>query len=161
MNFQGLRKPSFYSYQFLNRLGDTELISSDKDSWVCKSANGVQLLFWNFTAPVTNESNQKFYTKDVPAKNAGPLRVAIKGIPPGNYTQRIYRVGYQINDVYADYLRLGAPQNLTRGEVNQLAEKNDGRAVSTTKVVVSRAKPYQYEVSLLQNDVFLIVLDKK
>jgi xylan 1,4-beta-xylosidase len=160
MNFQGLRKPSFYSYQFMNRLGDTELVSSDKDSWVCKSANGLQILFWNFTAPVTNESNQKFYTKDVPAKEAGPLHVSIKGIPAGTYTQRIFRVGYQINDVYADYLRLGAPQNLTRGEVNQLAEKNDGRAVSTTKVIVSRGKPFEYNVTLLENDVFLITLER-
>ena len=161
INFQGLRKPSFYAYQFLNRLGDTELISSDKDSWICKSANGVQILFWNFTSPVTSESNQKFYTKDVPARDAGPLRVLVKGLPAGSYTQRIYRVGYQINDVYADYLRLGSPQNLTRGQVNELAQKNDGRAVSTSQIIIGRAKPFEYDVSLLENDVFLITLDKK
>ena len=161
MNFQGLRKPSFYAYQFLNRLGDTELVSSDKDSWACKSTSGVQVLFWNFTSPKTDESNQKFYTRDVPAKQVGPLQLSVKGIPPGTYTQRIYRVGHQMNDVYADYLRLGSPQNLTRGQVNELAQKNDGRAVSTTQVVVSRAKPFQYKVTLRENDVFLITLDKK
>ncbi len=30
LNFQGLRKPAFYAYQFLNRLGDEELASSDR-----------------------------------------------------------------------------------------------------------------------------------
>jgi xylan 1,4-beta-xylosidase len=161
MNFQGLRKPSFYAYQFLNRLGETELISSDKESWVCKTVNGVQILLWNFTPPKTDESNQKFYPRDVSAKEAGPLRVSVKGLPAGTYTQRIYRVGYQINDVYADYLKLGSPANLTREQVTELAQKNDGRAVSTTRVTVGRDKSFQFNGSLRENDVYLITLEKK
>ena len=33
LNFQGLRKPSFYAYQFLNKLGDTELVSNDAEQF--------------------------------------------------------------------------------------------------------------------------------
>src|SRR5581483_10483242 len=51
LNFQGLRKPAFYAYQFLNRLGGEELASTDAASWVCRRRNGVQVLFWNYTAP--------------------------------------------------------------------------------------------------------------
>jgi len=60
VNFQGLRKPAFYAYQFLNRLGDREIASSDSESWACRDAHGAQLLFWNYTPPLTKESDQKF-----------------------------------------------------------------------------------------------------
>jgi xylan 1,4-beta-xylosidase len=161
MNFQGLRKPSFYAYQFLNRLGYTELTSSDTASWVCKTSRGVQVLFWNFTPPNTSESNQKFYVQDNPAKDAGRLGVSVKGLPAGNYVQRIYRVGYQINDVYADYLKLGSPQNLSRAQVTELSQKNDGRAVSTSRVMINAKTSFQFEVPMRENDVYLLTLERK
>ena len=35
INYQDINKPAFYAYQFLNRLGATELKSSDPSSWIC------------------------------------------------------------------------------------------------------------------------------
>ncbi|MBP1670101.1 MAG: glycoside hydrolase, partial [Bacteroidetes bacterium] len=35
LTIQGINKPVFYSYQFLNRLGNIELANSDSSSWVC------------------------------------------------------------------------------------------------------------------------------
>ena len=50
MNYQDIKKPAFYAYQFLNRLGPTELKSSDPSSWICTDkAGGVQALVWDFT----------------------------------------------------------------------------------------------------------------
>jgi len=40
LNYQTIKKPAFYSYKFLNELGNTELQNTDSESWVCKSANG-------------------------------------------------------------------------------------------------------------------------
>jgi xylan 1,4-beta-xylosidase len=158
LNFQGLRKPAFYAYQFLNKLGDEELASSDADSWVTRSARGLQVLLWNFTAPRTTESDQKFFKRDQPAKDFGPVRVSIAGLPPGTYTLNVYRVGYQVNDVYADYLKLGSPSTLTRAQVRALAEKNDGRPVETARVRISAGQPFTREVGLRENDVYLITL---
>jgi len=160
VNFQGLRKPSFYAYQFLNRLGSTELISSDADSWVCKSDKGAQVLFWNFTPPNTTESNQKFYKRDVPAKEAEQLRLVLSGLPQGAYIEHVYRVGYQINDVYDQYLQIGSPANLSRSQIKELADKTDGRPVFTTTIKIDRRTPFQYDVRMLQNDVFLITLER-
>src|SRR5439155_24380607 len=113
VNFQGLRKPAFYAYQFLNRLGDVEIASSDSDSWACRDARGAQLLFWNYTPPATKESDQKFFARDWPAKDFGLVRVVFKSLPPGSYQLNIYRVGYQVNDVYTAYLKLGSRSNLS------------------------------------------------
>ena len=110
INFQGLRKPSFYAYQFLNRLGDEELTTTDAESWTTRSKNGVQVLLWNFDPPKTKESNQVFYKKDIPAKDFGKVQINITDLPTGNYQMNVYQVGYQVNDVYADFLKMGSPQ---------------------------------------------------
>ena len=71
INFQGLRKPSFYAYQFLNRLGAEELVSDDPNSWATRGGGGVQVLFWNYTPPQTKESNQVYFKRDLPSKAIG------------------------------------------------------------------------------------------
>jgi xylan 1,4-beta-xylosidase len=159
LNFQGLRKPAFYAYQLLNRLGSVELKSEDAQSWITRSDRGVQVLLWNFTPPVTNESNQKFFSRDIPAKTLGQLNVTISGLPSGTYRRTIYRIGYQINDVYADYLKLGSPLRLSRAQVSALAAQNDGRAVSKETVLLRSGRPFVYNTSIRENDVFLITLD--
>ncbi len=107
------------------------------NSWVCKCDNGAQVLFWNFTAPITSESNQKFYKRDIPAKDLGQAQISLTQLPPGNYRLNVYRVGHNVNDVYADYLKAGSPLNLTREQVRDLGEKNDRRAVVSTPIRIS------------------------
>ncbi|HEU4390913.1 MAG TPA: hypothetical protein VFV34_24120, partial [Blastocatellia bacterium] len=142
LNFQGLRKPAFYAYQFLNKLGDQELVSSDADSWICRDDRGVQVLFWNFSPPITTESDQVLFKRDLPARNLGNVQVSLAGLPAGEYNLKVYRVGYGINDVYTEYLKIGSPRSLTREQVRTLAEKCDGSAVLTKRVRVKAGTAY-------------------
>jgi xylan 1,4-beta-xylosidase len=160
INFQGLRKPSFYAYQFLNRLGDVELVSNDADSWACRSERGVQVLFWNYTPPQTTESDQVFFKKDLPAKDLGQARVSIANLPPGDYKWSVYRIGYHVNDVYDDYLQMGSPATLSHEQVRELAEKTDGRAVETTRLRIRAGQTFTRDVQVRENDVYLITLEK-
>src|SRR5690349_9697961 len=58
LTIQGINKPVFYAYQFLNRLGTTELANKDLQSWVCKDANGnIQVLAWDFTYTLPDSVN--------------------------------------------------------------------------------------------------------
>jgi xylan 1,4-beta-xylosidase len=101
LNYQGIKKPAFYSYSLMNKLGETELFNSDSSSWACKNATGnIQLLFWDFTNthPGDSVNNQVYYIRDLPAKSKGKIKINITGIPKGSYTLEIYKVGYQIND---------------------------------------------------------------
>jgi xylan 1,4-beta-xylosidase len=158
INFQGLRKPSFYAYQFLNRLGAEELMTTDSGSWITKGGGGVQALFWDYTPPQTKESNQVYFKRDLPAKPLGDVRVSLKGLPPGDYTLNVYRVGYGMNDVYTDYLKMGSPPTLTREQARALAARNDGRAVSTERVRVGRAGEFARGFPVRENDVYLVTL---
>lgn len=160
LNFQGLRKPAFYAYQFLNRLGETELANADAESWVCRDERGVQVLLWNFTAPVTRESNQTFFKRDLPAKDYGAVRVRLAGLPPGTYRLNVYRVGYQVNDVYTAYLKMGAPPTLQPAEVRQLAEQADGRPASTARIHIRAGQTFVRDLQLRENDVYLMTLER-
>ncbi len=161
MNFQGLRKPSFYAYQFLNRLGDEELKSDDNESWTTRTKNGVQVLFWNFEPPVTKESNQVFFKKDIPAKDVGKVRVNVSDLPAGKYQMKVYQVGYGVNDVYADYLKMSSPHNLKREQVKELSEKNNGKPVETLTIQVKSNQSFSKEIKMRENDVFLVTLEKR
>jgi len=160
VNFQGLRKPAFYAYQFLNRLGDVELKSSDANSWVCRSATGMQVLFWNFTTPQTQESNQQLFKRDLPAKDLGEVRISISGLPAAIYTIKVYRVGYQVNDVYAEYLKIGSPLTLDQSQTRTLAQHTDGRPISTTRSRLRSGEVFNKEVPMRENDVYLITLER-
>lgn len=158
INFQGLRKPSFYAYQFLNRLGAEELVSTDPDSWVTRGDGSMQLLFWNYTPPTTKESNQVYFKRDLPSKELGATRVSFAGLRPGSYTLNIYRIGYDVNDVYTAYFKMGSPATLTREQVRSLSEQNNGRPISTTRIAVGSAGTLTRDVPLRENDVYLITL---
>ncbi|MEP6903669.1 MAG: glycoside hydrolase [Actinomycetota bacterium] len=161
INFQGLRKPSFYAYQFLNRLGNEELTSNDADSWTTRSKNGVQILFWNFTPPITKESDQIFYKKDLPAKDFGKVQVKIADIPAGNYQMNIYQIGYQVNDVYTSYLKMGSPRDLNREQVKELNDKNNGQTIETLQIRIDKKLFFTKELNVRENDVFMIILEKR
>jgi len=119
------------------------------------------VLFWNYTAPDTTESNQRFFKRDIPAKDLGQAQISFAQLPAGNYRLNVYRVGHNVNDVYGDYLKAGSPLNLTREQVRMLAEKNDGRAAVSTPIRIDAGKPLRYELSLHENDVVLVMLERQ
>lgn len=160
LNFQGLRKPSFYAYQFLNRLGDEELNSTDSDSWTTRTKDGVQILLWNFTPPQTKESDQIFYQKELPTKDFGQLNIKISDLPPGKYQMNVYQVGFQVNDVYTSYLKMGSPANLKREQIKELTEKTNGQAVETSQIRIKSKQPFIKNINLRENDVFMIIVEK-
>jgi xylan 1,4-beta-xylosidase len=158
INFQGLRKPSFYADQFLNRLGEEELISNDPDSWTTRGGGGAQVLFWNYSPPQTKESNQIYFKRDLPSQSVGEVRISLMGLLPGSYTLNVYQVGYGVNDVYTDYFKMGSPATLTREQVRSLAERNNGRPVSTERVRVGRSGEFSRSFQIRENDVYLVTL---
>jgi hypothetical protein len=42
-----------------------------------------------------------------------------------------------------------------------LAEKNDGRAAVSTPIRIDAGKPLRYELSLHENDVILVMLERQ
>ena len=162
LNYQGIKKPAFYAYSFLNKLGETELTDNDSKSWACKNAKGdVEVLFWDYTYTLPDSVNdQAYYVRDLPARPKGNVKLEISGIPEGTYLMKIYKIGYKVNDPYTTYLSLGKPNQLTRQQVNFIKETNDGSPVSYDVIQVNSSGSFIKEFAMRENDVFLLDLVK-
>ena len=164
LNTQGINKPSFYSFKYMNKLGNTELINTDSTSWACKNTKGnVQVLLWDFTNthPGDSVNNQVYYVRDLPAKSKGKVKVNLSGIPAGNYILEVYKVGYKVNDAYSTYLAMNKPNQLSKQQVEQIKKQNDGSAVSKEKVTVKANGLFSKEMNIRENDVFFLNLVKQ
>ncbi len=164
MNYQGIRKPSFFAYKFLAALGDTDLATNDPESWITKSRDqSVRALFWNYTAiapPGTGtnqETDQVFYKREQPAQAAPDTELKITGIPNGNYALTVYRTGYMQNDAYTAYLHMGSPNQLTRAQVASLQKSASGAPVET-QIIAIRNHIFEHRFEMHQNDAVLVTL---
>jgi xylan 1,4-beta-xylosidase len=163
LNTQGINKPVFYAYQFLNRLGNIELVNADSTSWVCKDLKGnISVLAWDFTNthPGDSVNNQAYYIRDLPSRSKGKLSINISGVPEGNYALGLYKVGYRCNDAYSTYLSMGKPSQLTKIQVEQIKKQNDGSPVYSEIVRIKAGTPFSKELDLRENDVFFLSLTK-
>jgi len=163
LTIQGINKPAFYAYQFLNKLGKTELVNTDSASWACKNEKGMQLLLWDFTNTHPGDSvhNQKYYIQDLPAKPKGKVTVSVSGMPKGTYNLKIYRVGYRSNDAYTNFLDMKKPLNLNREQVAKIKTDNSGAPLFNVMVQVKADGKLTKELDIRENDVFLLDFIRK
>ena len=159
MSYQGIPKAAYWAYKYLSLLGSTEVVSSDKSSYVCRDdKGGVQILFWDLSHPTDGGkvSNQDFFFKTVPATDKGEASVVLHHLPAGEYDIKVHMIGFQQNDPYTLWLNAGAPSDLTREDVEEL-KKN-----SAMEPVFQTAMKVQDKVTLTMpiqaNSVYFISL---
>ena len=162
VNVEGLRKPAFFAYQFLNKLGDEELACSDPDTWACRSDQGVQVLFWNHTRHDQDAPNRQFYGRDLPSRPAGEATIVISGLPAGTYEVAVHEIGYRRNDVHTDYRDLDSPAWLSRESCARLAERNSGKPSLKPELHVAegRSRATLPPLEVRENHVFLVLLTR-
>ncbi|MDZ7346294.1 MAG: glycoside hydrolase, partial [candidate division KSB1 bacterium] len=163
LNLQGRKKPAFFAFEFLNRLGDIELVNSDDRSWACKDSQGnVQVLFWDFRIMPNPDStnNQAFYKRVHPAADLPPCRLLFTNLQAGRYALEIRRVGYRINDVFTAYLEMGAPDQLSRAQEKALHACCSGAPEQCRIVSIAEDGKYALDLTMRENDVVLLTLTR-
>ncbi len=162
LTIQGINKPAFYAYQFMNRLGDTELVNDDSTSWASKDADGnIQVLAWDYTYTLEEGiNNQQYYVRDLPAKSKGKLKINLANVPAGTYALEIYKVGYRCNDAFTTYLDLGKPSQLSKKQVEEMKRQNDGAPVAKEIVTIAPGTAFSRELELRENDVYFLGLTR-
>ena len=119
LNEQGIKKPAFFAYQFLNRLGATELQNADAASWICRDDHGgAQVLLWDLTDMTDGGqiANPTAFRKLAAPKQKGNVLVSLANVPAGDYQLTLTQVGYQKNDAYSAWLGMGSLPQLTRAQ---------------------------------------------
>ena len=160
INLEGIRKPSFYAFKFLHELGQTDLQVDDPQSWITKGDDGsIQALVWDYSpvVPPSGQTDQSFYKRELPSKAKGDLQLELDDIPNGQYRLVTYGTGYQRNDAFTAYLRMGSPDQLTKEQVRDLQAVSSGTPLSTEEVTVSHHS-LSKTVPLRTNDVYLFEL---
>ncbi len=160
MNTQGIKKPAYFAYQFLNQLGQNELANADKRSMATTDAKGnVQVLLWDYTHTLPDKvNNQQFFIKDLPPKDKGEVRISLQGLKKGAYTMEISQVGYKRNDAYTAFIGMGSPKQLTRPQVSTLKSIANGKATEQKKLTVGADGKLSMKLPLRENDVYLLNL---
>ena len=121
MNPQGVRKPAWFAYKYLNALGEQELEGGDEQTIITRDERGVQVLTWTYEPPRDqNISNRPYFRQVRPSPPAPPLVLRFRGMAPGEHAVAVRRVGFRHNDAYTAWLEMGLPQTLDEDQVAQL-----------------------------------------
>jgi xylan 1,4-beta-xylosidase len=161
LNLSGIKKPAYFAFQFLNRLGKTELKNSDARSWVCRDdKGGAQILLWDLTHPTGGKiADQVYFRQPHPAADKGAVEVKLTGVPPGKYELQQWRAGYHHNDACTAYLEMGAPAQLTRAQEQILRDASRGEAESSRPIEIKSTGEFTDKLTLRENDVILLKID--
>jgi len=161
MSTQGIKKPAYFAYQFMNQLASTELKNADQQSYATTDSKGnVQMLLWDYTHTLPDGvNNQQYFIKDLPPKNKGDVKVTMRGLKQGAYTLAISQVGYKRNDAYTAYIGMGSPKQLTRAQVASLKSESTGKPLQQRKVQVGADGRFSMNLPLRDNDVYLLKLN--
>ncbi|MFY8209187.1 MAG: GH39 family glycosyl hydrolase [Caulobacter sp.] len=156
MNPQGIRKPSWFAYKYLNALKGRELACDDDQVFAARDGDQVTVLAYAWRQPEQKVSNRPFYTRAHPAADVEPLRVQLSGLRAGRYQLRVRRVGYQRNDAYSAYIEMGMPSTLTAAQFQAL------QALAQDRPEIDRALHVSddavVDLPMRANDVVLIEL---
>lgn len=161
INLQGIKKPSFFAYKYLNQLGKWELNNEDSLSWACKNNGDVQILLWDYNQPVQDDtSNQHFYIRDIMPAYSNEVNIIINHLEKGNYNINIYKTGYRQNDAFADYYDLSQPGSLKKSEVQNIKAKNNDNPVFSETIRIGKDGVLKQRIQLRENDVVLLKISK-
>ena len=163
INYEDIKKPAFHAFEYLNRLGETELQCADSSAIISKDLNGnVQALVWDFTIdhPGDSVNNQVFYKRVLPAKNLAPAQLKLKGLKPGKYAITVYKTGYQANDAYTAYVKLGSPAQLSTDEVKTLKAKTSDQPIEQSTINIGASGNFEKQLDLRQNDVLFVQIKR-
>ena len=102
--------------------------------------------------------DQEYYKTDHPAKTKGPVEVKITNLLPGRYVVKAHRVGFESNDVYSAWHKLGSPSQLTKDQVATLRKMADDAPIVDAQVNISGNGLFDRAFEMRENDVWLVEL---
>ena len=125
----GIKKPGYYAYQFLNKLGN-EMIARSDDYIVTRGPNAsIQILayhYCHFIVPDLKCEGNDITSEDryhVFLEKTKEACFVIKGLK-GKIIEKIYRINREKGSAYDTWLEIGAPKVMLYDEVNYIVSKS-------------------------------------
>ena len=167
----GLKKPAYYAFHFMNHLGKY-MLYHDKNTVITLSEQGsFAIICHNFKRPDTahilhlaNEKNS-IHTNTVNDPDAAVyydndkdkhIRIQIKNVRNGNYTVKMHILNSHNGSIWNEWKEMGFPEKLSRFDIDYLKHICTPRIRITTQKVTDNT--LQFETSLTAQEVQFIHL---
>ena len=159
MNPQGIRKPAYFAYKYLNALQGDSLRTADPQAMLAAKDGNLYAVIWDFENPDQKTSNRSFYTKLVPSHLAAPVQLQVTHLTPNTaYHLLVRRTGFHANDAYSSYIEMGSPKELSAQQIAHL-NKLTLDMPETDKTVQSGPKgTVEFTILMNSNDIVLVKL---
>ena len=120
----------------------------------------MQALFWDLTdlRGKENPTDADFFRRILEPKPKGSVTLKLHSLKPGSYHLAVSHVGYEKNDAYTAYLKLGKPSQLTLAEVADLKARATGLPDEERDITVDATGSWQADYPMRQDDVVLVKL---
>ncbi len=157
MNPQGIRKPAWFAYKYLNAIKGQALATTDSQVFAARDGGKVAVLAYAWRQPDQKVSNRPYYQRLHPTFDVEPLKLTVAGLKAGAYRLRVRRTGYRANDAYSAYIDMGAPKTLTAEQLGQLQAQTQDRP-EIEKVIRVKGEAV-VDLPMRANDIVLIELE--
>jgi xylan 1,4-beta-xylosidase len=158
INPQGIRKPAFFAYKYLNELDGRIIPTMDPQAMATTGGSHTEVLLWDWQQPKQPVSNRPFYTKLVPSTPAAPAHIRFEQLEAGAYRLQVFRTGYRHNDAYSAYIDMGLPRKLDQSQLRKLQRLTRDLPVIDRTVNVGHSGRYELDLPMQSNDVVLVRL---
>lgn len=159
MNREGIRKPSWFAFKYLNLLRGREVPAKDTQTLAATDGRRTGVLVWNWAQPEQKTSDRPFFTKLLPASAAASASIRLSHLAPGSYRLTIRRTGFRANDSQTRYIEMGSPPSLNPAQVAELGRLTRDVPEARRNVRVSRDGRLSATVPMRTNDVVLLLVE--
>ena len=155
---QGIRKPAWFAYKYLNAVRGRALSCADPHVFAAAGEGGVAALIYDWSQPRQAVSNRSFYTRLHPASVSTPAQLSIVGAEPGAYRLQVRRTGFRSNDAYSAYLDMGSPMALSAAQAAELHALTRDKPERDDHVRIGGDGAFSLTLPLHENDIVLVQL---
>jgi len=159
MTREGVRKPSWFAYKYLNALRGLEIPSADEAVLAAADKGKAAVLVWDWQNREQPTSNGVYFGKPIPSTASRPVQLNLHGVAPGNYQVQVRRTGYQANDAYTAYLEMGSPKELSAEQLQKLHDLTTDKPEVAEVVRVGRDGKLTWKLPMRSYDVVLVTVE--
>ncbi|HYM85823.1 MAG TPA: beta-xylosidase [Pseudoxanthomonas sp.] len=159
MNREGIRKPAWFAYKYLNALSGQDVPLDDDHALAAVEGKRIVALVWDWQQPVQELSNKPFYTRQVPASASKPVIFRLDHVPAGSYRLQVRKTGYRRNDPLSLYIDMGLPETLDPDQLTQLQQATADAPEQNKVIRVDASGTMSVTIPMRSNDVALLTLE--
>jgi xylan 1,4-beta-xylosidase len=156
---EGVRKPAFFAYKYLNALKGQEIPSRDAATLAAADGAKTSVLVWDWQQPEQKQTNRNFFGKPVPATEAREVQLRLGHLTPGTYRLQVRRTGFRANDAQTAWLEMGSPKSLDASQLKRLQDLTTDKPELERTVAVKADGRLSWKLPMRSNDIVLVTME--